>query len=145
MTTTFETAKVGDKVWCMVRGWGEVRELEIKNNDLVDVYFPSLNEYVSYTFDGIYYERDTCRTLFWDEVVIEAPQKPLPKLEVDTKVIVWNRGVGKVRRHFSHFTHEGKIVCFDYGMSSWTTQNTKNTTEWNEWELAELQPLSENQ
>lgn len=145
-TTTFETAKVGDEVWDIRQGWGKIRSICKDPDNLypVNVEFPSLVR-EEYTVDGMIHRLDINQSLFWSEVKIEAPQKPLPKLEVDTKVIVWNRGVGKTKRHFSHFTSEGKIACFDYGKTSWTIQNTKNTTEWNMWELAELQPLSENQ
>lgn len=145
MTTTFETAKVGDEVWCIRQGWGKIRSISKDPDDLypVNVDFPSL-EREEYTVDGLIHRHDITQSLFWSEVKVEAPQKPLPKLKVDTKVIVWNRGVGKVKRHFSHFTSEGKIVCFDYGLTSWTSSLNK-TTEWNEWELAELQPLNENQ
>lgn len=30
MTTTFESAKVGDRGWCMWRGGGEIREIRVR-------------------------------------------------------------------------------------------------------------------
>lgn len=96
MTTTFETAKVGDRVWCMRRGWGEVREVKEcggerwggdTNRFPIDVRFPS-GECETYTLGGLCDDDDISQTLFWDEIVIEAPVKPLPVLQVDAKVLV---------------------------------------------------------
>lgn len=133
MTTTFETAKVGDKVWCMRTGWGEIRESGSSDRYPISVYFLNA-EYKRYTVDGFYNEDDATRSLFWSEVVIEAPSKPLPALVVDSKVIVWVAPVQKFKRYFSHFDPSGRIACFADGATSWTS---KHTVEWDNWELAE--------
>lgn len=75
MTTTFETAKVGDKVWCIRSGWGEVRSIDSTKAYPIAVYFTS-DEFKTYTVDGLYDEEDLNQTLFWKEVVIDAPKKP---------------------------------------------------------------------
>lgn len=135
MTTTFETAKVGDKVWSMAFGWGEIERIETSITFYpIDVYFPSVIETFPYTVDGKEYPDSTYQTLFWDEVVIEAPQKPLPRPEVDTKVLVWYDNMPKYKRYFSHFSSSGRVVCFDHGLTSWTAVHT---SEWDNWELAE--------
>lgn len=144
MTTTFETAKVGDRVWCMMRGWGEVREVReggyervggSTNSYPIDVSFPS-GECETYTLGGLYNDDDITQTLFWDKVVIEAPAKPMPDLEVDTKVLVWSDPEQKYRRHFSHFSN-GRIYTFGRGRTSFTTLDSAPVTEWPNWELAE--------
>lgn len=132
--TTFETAKVGDKVWCLKSGWGEIQVISpFTNLYPILVYFPN-GDGEAYTLGGLHDEDFKIRTLFWDEVVIEAPEKPLPDLEIDTKVIVWNSDIQKTKRHFSHFSSSGRIKCFDNGMTSWTTEYT---SPWDNWELAE--------
>ena len=83
MTTTFETAKAGDRVWCVFYGWQT-----IESTDFNDIY-PIETNMTIYTHDGKMSE-DKGRTLFWDEVIITPPTKPAPKLEVDTKVLVWD-------------------------------------------------------
>lgn len=143
MTTTFETAKVGDRVWCMMRGWGEVREVReggyervggSTNSYPIDVSFPS-GECETYTLGGLYNDDDITQTLFWDEVVIEAPQKPLPELEVDTKVWVWIHEDEKFPRHFAGWSDDGaSIIAYDNGATSWTTIGS---SPWSHWELAE--------
>lgn len=136
MTTTFESAKVGDPVWCMRSGWGDIRDVGSTERYPISVYFPEVDEFNSYTTDGFYDENHITQSLFWDEVVIVAPEKPLPKLEVDTKVLVWTDPNKKNKRHFSHFNH-GRIYTFDSGSTSFTKLHRDSVTGWPHWELAE--------
>lgn len=132
MTTTLEDAKVGDKVWDTRKGWGVVDEIRYSNEYPILVNFGYDCE--SYTLDGYYFEDDVSPSLFWDEIVIEAPPKPLPDLPVDAKVLVWLDGSrDKYRRHFSHFENGG-CHTFCGGHTSWTGGTT---TAWDNWELAE--------
>ena len=132
MTTTFELACVGDRVWSLRLGWGEIISMRNGLNYPLLVKFSGTT--CSFTVDG----RENLhmpRYLFWDEVVIEAPTKPLPDLAVDTKVIVWSDTTPKTKRHFSHFSPSGEMMCFVNGMTSWTTSVTSGW--WENWELAE--------
>ena len=132
MTTTFECAKVGDKVWESRKGWGVVNEVGYSSDYPLLVDFADDCE--SYTLDGYYYKDDVNPSLFWDEIVIEAPPKPITDLPVDTKVLVWLDGSrDKYRRHFSHFENGG-CHTFSGGHTSWTGLTT---TAWDNWELAE--------
>lgn len=133
MTTTFETAKVCDRVWSVTKGWGEIIAIDDKSSYPLSVKF-DCGMYDTFDYNGYLAKTHIRQSIFWDEVKIEAPQKPLPDLAVDTKVIVWNSVVPKTKRHFSHFSPEGKIVCFDKGLTSWTSDGT---SEWSKWELAE--------
>lgn len=63
-TTTFETAKVGDKVWCTRSGWGEIRGIDSSKTYPIAVYFTS-DEFKTYTVDGKYDKEDLNQTLFW--------------------------------------------------------------------------------
>ena len=116
--TTFETAQVGDRVWCLLHGWHPI--IDTQHN----VNYPILTRKGSYTIDGRNYFNNG-RTLFWDEVVITPPPKPLPKLEVDTKVLVWDNEDKLVRkRYFSHFDNTNNIHVFAQGATSWTKDLT---------------------
>lgn len=132
--TTFEDAKVGDRVWCLYcNKW-----LTITNIRKEDTY-PIKTETNSYTLDGRL-NTHSIRMLFWDEVVITPPEKPLPKLDVDTKVLVWDDKEGiKLPRHFSHFEKDGKMATFTEGRTSWSRANVvaRCYIVWNYWELAE--------
>ena len=132
MTTTFETAKVGDRVWSLQLGWGKI----IKINDHSS--YPVVVEYdsggsVIFTLDGRLYKNHITQSLFWDEVVIEAPTKPMYDLPVDTKVVVWDYAGRKLKRHFSRFEN-GKLRAFVDGRTSWTGGAT---AAWKNWERAE--------
>lgn len=132
-TTTFENAKVGDKVWCITSGWGEVRGIDFSKAYPIGVYFTS-DEFKTYTVEGRYTVDDLNQSLFWDEVVFEAPSKPLPKLNVDDKVLVWREGdTFKYKRYFSHFS-DGKIYCFKDGATSFSAERTL-VTAWDNFEI----------
>lgn len=77
-TTTFESARRGDKVYCIIEGWGEVIGIKRNVNFPILVRFISKNELV-YSLDG---KSTKCKiqTLFWDELELVAPTKPLTVL-----------------------------------------------------------------
>ena len=130
--TTFETAQVGDRVYHYRYGWSTITNIK-KESD-----YPIIIDYdfFSFTYEGFADKSDKNRILFWDEVIITPPEKPLPKLEVDTKVLVWDRHYHtKERRYFSHFEKNGKIATFSEGRTSWSMNNTPSIV-WNYWELA---------
>ena len=126
--TTFEDAKVGDKVWDLFHNrWSTIGAIVEEDN------FPIKTEITSYTMKGSTIKNGG-RTLFWDEVIITPPEKPLPKLEVDTKVLVWdNSNCIKRKGHFSHFDEKGKMHVFASGTTSWSH---KEIVPYNYWKLA---------
>lgn len=125
--TAFSNAKVGDKVWCLWYGkWSTITDIVIES------VYPIKTGIDSYTMDGRL-NPEIARSLFWDEVKIVPPEKPLPKLDVDTKVLVWEEGSYKTKAHFSHFDSDNKICVFSLGKTSWTKDN--NTQAWTYWEI----------
>ena len=133
--TTFETAIVGDEVFDIKHGWGLVSKIYPKNMRPLTVQFSKYDR--SYMFSGKYSETDKNQVLFWDEVSITPPEKPLPKLEVDTKVLVWDTShTEKTKAYFSHFDKHGKAVTFGYGKTSWSRNNDETLFTWQHWELA---------
>lgn len=132
MTTTFETASIGDQVWCVSLGWGVIKNVLHEDSYPIVVKFDSGRQN-AFTMEGRLYSDDLNPTLFWDEVKIEAPTKPLPKLNKDDCVEVWNANTIDptitYKRHFSHF-EDGSIFCFGDGGTSWTRTQTVG---WNRW------------
>ena len=136
MTTTFETAKVGDRVWSIKEGWGEIIEIDYDSDYSLSVKY-DISGTDTFTFGGYEFIADPMRTLFWDEVVIEAPQKPLPDLKVDAKVLVWDSKRELARTaHFCCF-EDGKIYTYRSGRTSFTKVSRDHLDGWNYWELAE--------
>ena len=131
--TTFETAQVGDRVWCMGSGWGEIRDTSRSERYPIYVCFQN-GDCETYTLGG-FYDGKT-RYLFWDEVVIEAPEKPMPSLAVDAKILVWDVPEETHKRHFSHFDEYGYIYAFTDGKTSFTSRSTE-VSKWIDWDFAE--------
>lgn len=71
-----------------------------------------------------------------DEILIEAPVKPMPSLVVDAKILVWDVPEEKHKRHFSHFDEYGYIYTFTDGKTSLTSRGTE-VSKWLDWDFAE--------
>lgn len=86
MTTTFETAERGDKVYDLLNQWGEV----IDNLPMME--YPVLvrfgNVIKSYTHHGKLYDSPyEQQVLFWGKVDFNIPTKPLPKERKDNNYV----------------------------------------------------------
>ena len=79
--TTFEDAKVGDIAFDIKHGWGFISKIYPKNMRPITVQFSKYDR--SYMFNGKYSETDINQVLFWDEVIITPPEKPLHNLAGD--------------------------------------------------------------
>ena len=86
-------------------GWGVVRE----NLSDYPIYVSFERGAGTYTWDGYYILEDLNPSLFWDEIEVKAPPKPLPDLAVDTKVYVWD-SLGQIRT-FHTLTKMVASVC----------------------------------
>jgi hypothetical protein len=83
MKTTFQNARIGDKVFSHTFGWGKIEFVDTSLKYAICVRFinePSCS--IPFTIEGYYYEDMPIQSLFWDEIDIKAPVKP-----VTTKVI----------------------------------------------------------
>ena len=131
-------AKIGDELYSPEHGWGVVIEKSkgtyaLKGTHALLVKFKNYKKH--FLSNGKSSTKSTYPTLFWDEIKFEIPEKPLPKIEVDTKVLVWDEiHPKKYKRYFKEFNEYGKIVCFMSGSTSWSANDK---TDWEYWELAE--------
>jgi hypothetical protein len=75
MTTTFETAKIGNRVFSHTFGWGVIYEVDKCSDYPIQVEFDTVNR--SFTTEGFYHKDKPIQCLFWYECTIEAPVKPL--------------------------------------------------------------------
>ena len=130
----FKDAKVGDRVWSVEEGFGTVEAITGGDYPLI-VQFKF--QRIGFTIDGKRWRLSQNPTLFWDKIKFEVPKKPLPNLEVDTPVLVWDKeGDKKRKRHFAEFDKNDRIICFVNGETSWSSSNG-DVSSWNYWELAE--------
>ena len=128
----FTKEPIGTRVWSFINGWGKISHIGQLDQYVVTVDFGQRGT-ESYTKDGRLFNAQPI-TLFYDEIKYTIPPKPLPKLEVDTKVIVWDLPTNKLKRYFSHFNPDGTIVVFSNGGTSWSASSTYT---YDYWELAE--------
>jgi len=132
----FSNCKKGDRVFdYTLQEYGFVSYVYPDLVYCIEVEFSDTVHF--YTKDGLADLKDKVPTLFWDKVKpITPPEKPLPKLEIDTPVLVWrDNGLYKYKRYFSHFDFNGNINCFEWGATSWSADG--KPTLWKHWELAE--------
>jgi hypothetical protein len=71
MTTTFENARIGDRVWDFIHGFGEIEHIESKSEFPLKIRFVSGSGY-TFTLKGQNL-LGIPQTLFWDEIKFEAP------------------------------------------------------------------------
>ena len=105
MTTTFENAKAGDKVWDFKYGWGEVAYVFKRGAYPLLVTFSFCQ--VSYEYDGA-----SCvgcqQTLFWDEIKFEVPAQP-PRMKLIHGVEVPDIGFEPEREEAFYYPDASKI------------------------------------
>jgi hypothetical protein len=77
---TFNNAQTGDRVWSIRHGWGTVTYL---SDHKIFVKFKDLNWDCVFTICGKYDDEDLYPTLFWDEVKIDIPLKPIKMKRVN--------------------------------------------------------------
>lgn len=76
MNATFESAHLGDRVWSITKGWGEIVGIDKNAGYPLQVKWDSAG-IDTFTFDGHLVRTHTTRTLFWDDAIpIIAPTKP---------------------------------------------------------------------
>jgi hypothetical protein len=75
-STTFEKAKIGDRVYSHTFGWGVIDDIIEDDDYPIHVLFDDNCDY--FTMKGFYYKDKPVQCLFWNECTIEAPIKPKP-------------------------------------------------------------------
>lgn len=106
-----EEVKVGDKVWDIHRGWGEVIQLYNENDNYpICVLFEGFWE--KYTKEGGLFIESRVPSLFWQPIEIEIPKKPKQKEKAWQWVCRDNDG--KYWITYMHCT-EGKEVLEYFG------------------------------
>jgi hypothetical protein len=133
----FKNAKVGDRVWHITKGFGKIVEIFPEATFPITVEFHGISR-INFRYDGKQLRKDLNPTLFWDKIKFDIPKMPLPKLEVDTKVIVWDSSdvhSKYINRYFSHFNEDGRIVVFINGTTSLSNRGGQFSS-YDNWELA---------
>ena len=129
----FKNAKVGDRVFSLLNGWGTVDEVEMGHSSYpISVDFDSgkIDRFTSCGKCMVFHSNPV---LFWDEVKITPPEKPLP---VDTPILVRDDDDEEWQpAHLARFTHPG-VMTWMGGKTSHTTLDGAEMS-WDEWKLPE--------
>lgn len=146
MTTTFENAKVGDRVYSLLHG----KFLEIVRIDDKYILPIVLQDGSTQRHCALNGEAENSKALgqiyFWDKPTIIAPSKPKPKREappIDTLVEVFY-GTSKWQKRYSagSFDRNGWLDCWRNGATSKTASDIYGLGEncvysFAEWRIAE--------
>jgi hypothetical protein len=149
LVADFSGARVGDKTTCTVYGDGIIISINNKKiNVSKDSYRTDRQDFIiSYNPKGellTYDETNGSKpSLFYhfegQFPTIEACKRPLPKIEEDEKVLVWD-GVEQKwnREYFSHFHSSGKLmICWGWGKTSYTGDETDRDIPREYWKTAD--------
>ena len=78
MSDTFENARVGDKVYCLVNGEGVINKIDDTVKYPLEVRFKA--NILAYNVEGQSYFGPHMRTLYWSKPEIIAPPQPKRKV-----------------------------------------------------------------
>lgn len=135
--TTFENVQLLDKVFNIGLGWGTVIQRAVENGKTSTfwVVFKEYGHEIHFTASGTVTTNSftaTNQTLFWDEVKIVAPVKPVAVPPKDTLVLV----DGKLKRYSTGVLSEsGKLLCYHNGANSITVDSPNMIVGWETWEV----------
>lgn len=108
----FSNAKVGDRIWNVVQGWGEV--IQIDNDPIYPLGIQFENGIAEkFTLDGKGNRRDKYPCLYWDEIKIIPPPKPKRKVKktVEGWASIYHLNPDGVTQLFMHNTKESAEKC----------------------------------
>lgn len=137
MTTTFENAKVGDRVYSLVLG-RHLEIIRIDDNYCLPIVLSAGNTHYHIGYDGCGANGKVVGQMyFWDKPEIIAPTKPEHKREappVDTLVEVKGVYDSWIKRYSAgRISSGGYLACWNDGKTSRTADG--DTSEWKEWRI----------
>lgn len=122
METDFSSAKVGDRVWDFIYGWGKILpENKRINRELYPIYVQFDSGVCdAYSYDGV--NGLGKRTLFWDEIHFEIPPRPKRKVKkviegwVDVSILaeILHKTKEDARYHSGISTREPLYIHHEY-------------------------------
>lgn len=135
MTTTFENAKVGDRVYSLVHGWTEIYSIKPQSEYPIILKASGSSVLGSHTWDGSIYTGGD-QVLFWDKPTIIAPERPQQAPPVDTLVEVFSVCGKWIKRYSAgKFDEYGNLMVWTFGASSHTAEGDDAIARYREWRL----------
>lgn len=131
MTTTFENAKVGDRVYSLVHDkFFVITRIDTECMLQMTITDGMTHRYFDYNGS---HGHATPQLYFWDNPTIIAPERPQQAPAVDTLVEVRDGYESWIKRYSAGSFDNGRLVCWAIGCTSHTANN--DTLAWKEWRL----------
>lgn len=109
----FEDAKVGDRVWDFIFGWGTIYDI------ILDDYYPIKVEFEkdiirSYTLDGALFKGSKENpSLFWDEIKFEIPKRPFNLEDFIYKKLKLKKFIPHESNYFLFWDNNSQKISYD--------------------------------
>jgi hypothetical protein len=136
----FSKANVGDRVYSFEYGWCRITYVSDNSDFPLCIASEDTGLSTWITLDGKLSPTYKDPTVFWCKPEFELPKRPLPDLKMNDLVFVQNIHNYTnewLPRHFRAFTEEGRIVVWEDGRTSYTTQDLNTYHCWDHWKLPE--------
>lgn len=121
----FRNAKVGDRVWDFLKGWGTVIDISWDEDYPIFVKFDYEEFKTCFTYKGFADKDDKKPRLFWDEIKFEIPEKPfdlekelreLDKIEFrtgkDNYFLAWSNKWECINNYSTINLQNPFLICF---------------------------------
>lgn len=108
----FRNAKVGDRVWDILKGWGTITSIS-EDNDYPIRVTSDEHIWTIFTLDGKRTKEDINPSLFWDKIKFEAPEKPF-SLEEEFKKLKVVQFEKNEKNYYLLWENEYGKIEYDY-------------------------------
>lgn len=103
----FRNAKVGDRAYDILRGWGTI--VAIKQDSEYPICFKAdIDSFCTFTFDGK--RADISPSLFWDEIKFEVPVKAF-NLEEELRKLEVVEFKNEYNNYFIYWSNNFQEIC----------------------------------
>lgn len=106
----FRNAKVGDRAYDILRGWGTIVEIN-EDREYPIVFVADVDSFCTFTFDGKRDVNDKNPSLFWDEIKYEIPEKSTVfDLEKELRKLIIKEFEFEERNYYLYYNLEDEVI-----------------------------------
>lgn len=107
----FRNAKVRDRAYDILRGWGTIVEIN-EDREYPIVFVADVDSFCTFTFDGKRDVNDKNPSLFWDEIKYEIPEKPtIFNLENELRKLIIKEFEFEERNYYLYYNLEDEEIA----------------------------------
>lgn len=107
----FRNAKVRDRAYDILRGWGTIVEIN-EDREYPIVFIADVDSFCTFTFDGKRDVNDKNPSLFWDEIKYEIPEKSTVfDLEKELRKLIIKEFEFEERNYYLYYNLEDEEIA----------------------------------